>query len=204
MAQDEDDDGHSRSRVFRTNGSPCRNSSSKSPRPSQLGCAGGDGRKSPRGTFIFRVHGHRNRRHSTTSASTCSMPWENTAPLSRARPCEMKSFWIDKYPVTNARVQKVSRCDALSSERRSEFSARLAERNIIPTARTDKPVTWVSLEDARAYAAVGRQAAAARVGVAICGARHRRPRCIRGATSGTPRPCPLPIKGRTMRGPDDV
>ena len=64
----------------------------------------------------------------------------------------MTPFYIDKYPVTNAAVQEVSGRDALPPAGRPELSARLEEWRTIPTGWDNKPVTWVSLEDARAYA----------------------------------------------------
>ena len=38
-------------------------------------------------------------------------------------PMDMKPFWIDKYPVTNSRVQGIYSVHQLSSSGRLEFSA---------------------------------------------------------------------------------
>ena len=60
-------------------------------------------------------------------------------------------FYIDKYPVTNARVQEVSRCHPLSAQGDINF-LRDWKNGTYPEGWANKPVTWVSLEDARAYA----------------------------------------------------
>ena len=99
-------------------------------------------------------------------------------------------------------VQAVSRRHALSRRAtRSIFCATgRTEGQHVPAGWENKPVTWVSLEDARAYAAVGGQAPAARVGVAVRRARHRRPRLSLGQSTGCLPTCPRPDTGRTMRG----
>jgi iron(II)-dependent oxidoreductase len=95
----------------------------------------------------------------------------------------MKSFYIDRYPVTNADFKKF--LDATQYHPRDDHNFLKDWRNgTYPDGWANKPVTWVSLEDARAYAAwAGKRlphewewqyAAQGTDG-----------RCIRGATRGT-------------------
>ena len=94
------------------------------------------------------------------------------AAFSRA-PHAREAFWIDKYPVTNAQFKKFM--DATHYHPQDDLNfLRDWQNGSYPAGSDNKPVTWVSLEDARAYADLGRQAVAARMGVAIRGARHRR------------------------------
>ena len=66
---------------------------------------------------------------------------------------DIKPFYIDKYPVTNAAVQEVPGRHAATIPRTTTISCRTGRTAAIPTGWDNKPVTWVSLEDARAYAA---------------------------------------------------
>jgi formylglycine-generating enzyme required for sulfatase activity len=64
----------------------------------------------------------------------------------------MKPYFIDKYPVTNAQFKRFM--DASGYRPQDDHNFLLDWENGAPRAGWDrKPVTWVSLEDARAYAA---------------------------------------------------
>ena len=62
-----------------------------------------------------------------------------------------KSFWIDKYPVTNAQYKKFLDATHYHPQNDLNFLRDWKDGNY-PLAWDNKPVTWVSLEDARAYA----------------------------------------------------
>ena len=66
---------------------------------------------------------------------------------------EIKSFWIDEYPVTNAEFKKFLDAAQYHPAGRPQLPEGLERRNQYPDGWENKPVTWVSLEDARAYAA---------------------------------------------------
>ena len=68
------------------------------------------------------------------------------------------SYYIDKYPVTNAEFKKFF--DETNTSRAKDHNfLRHWKDGTFPAGWANKPVTWVSLEDARAYA-VGGQASA--------------------------------------------
>ena len=80
-------------------------------------------------------------------------PWEDAPRRYHQHKMHIKSFYIDKYPVTNADIQEVPGRHPLSSPRRPQLSCAIGRTAPIPEGWGNKPVTWVSLEDARAYAA---------------------------------------------------
>ena len=64
----------------------------------------------------------------------------------------MKPFYIDQYPVTNAEFKKF--LDAADYRPKDDHNfLRDWQNGTFPGGWANKPVTWVSLEDARAYAA---------------------------------------------------
>ena len=64
----------------------------------------------------------------------------------------IKSFWMDKYPVTNAQFKKFLDLSHYRPQDDLNFLHEWKDGNY-PAGADNKPVTWVSLEDARAYAA---------------------------------------------------
>src|SRR5205814_314925 len=65
---------------------------------------------------------------------------------------EIKPFSIDRYPVTNAQFKKF--VDAARYDPKDDHNfLRDWKNGTYPAGWSNKPVTWVSLEDARAYAA---------------------------------------------------
>ena len=129
--------------------------------------------KIPAGTFTFRVHGIEIEGSNDIGVDT-QMPWEDSPRRYHEHVLEMKPFWIDKYPVTNAEFKKF--LDATHYHPKDDLNfLRDWHDGTFPDGAADKPVTWVSLEDARAYAAWAGKAPAARMGMAIRRARHRRP-----------------------------
>lgn len=64
----------------------------------------------------------------------------------------LSSFYIDRYPVTNADFKKF--VDATHYEAKDDHNfLRDWKSGTYPDGWANKPVTWVSLEDARSYAA---------------------------------------------------
>jgi iron(II)-dependent oxidoreductase len=129
-------------------------------------------------------------------------PWENSPRRFHQHQMNIKSFWIDKYPVTNKEFKKF--LDATNYHPKDDLNFLRDWKNAMyPEGWGDKPVTWVSLEDARAYAAW---------------AGKRLPHewewqyAVQG-TTGNLYPwgnnwdstaIPTPDKGDTLRGPDPV
>lgn len=79
-------------------------------------------------------------------------PWENMAQRHHRNVMQIASFYIDKYPVTNEEFKKF--VDAAHYHPKDDHNfLRDWKDGTYPAGWANKPVTWVSLEDARAYAA---------------------------------------------------
>ncbi|HME00931.1 MAG TPA: formylglycine-generating enzyme family protein, partial [Terriglobia bacterium] len=79
-------------------------------------------------------------------------PWEDAPHRYHLHRMHVNSFYIDKYPVTNADFKKF--LDATQYHPKDDHNfLRDWKSGSYPDGWANKPVTWVSLEDARAYAA---------------------------------------------------
>jgi formylglycine-generating enzyme required for sulfatase activity len=78
-------------------------------------------------------------------------PWESSARRSHRHRVPMDSFCIDRYPVTNAQFKTFLDASGYAPADSHNF-LRHWSGNKPRTGWEKKPVTWVSLEDARAYA----------------------------------------------------
>lgn len=79
-------------------------------------------------------------------------PWEDAARRNHLHSMQVPSFFIDKYPVTNAEFKKF--LDSSRYRPKDDHNFLKDWKNgTYPDGWANKPVTWVSLEDARAYAA---------------------------------------------------
>jgi len=78
-------------------------------------------------------------------------PWEPSARRYHAHLVHIAPFWIDKYPVTNGDFKRFM--DATHYHPAEDHNFLKDWKNgIYPPGWDQKPVTWVSLDDARAYA----------------------------------------------------
>jgi gamma-glutamyl hercynylcysteine S-oxide synthase len=167
----------------------------------QVASAPPDMIKIPAGTFTFRVHGIEIEGSNDIGVDT-QMPWEDSPRRYHERVLEMQSFWIDRYPVTNAEFK--SFLDATHYHPKDDLNfLRDWNDGAFPAGAGDKPATWVSLEDARAYAA-------------WAGKRLPHEWEWQYAAQGTDgrtypwgnewndRAVTVPDKSRTMRGPESV
>jgi iron(II)-dependent oxidoreductase len=129
-------------------------------------------------------------------------PWEDSPRRFHEHPMEIKSFYIDKYPVTNAQFKKFLESSRYHPKDDLNF-LRDWKDGTYPEGWGNKPVTWVSQEDARAYAS-------------WAGKRLPHEWEWQYAAQGTDgrlypwgnewdaSTVPVPDKSRTMRGPDAV
>jgi iron(II)-dependent oxidoreductase len=78
-------------------------------------------------------------------------PWEDAPRRYHLHTMHVKSFYIDKYPVTNADFKKFLDQTRYHPQDNHNFLRDWKNGNF-PEGWAGKPVTWVSLEDARAYA----------------------------------------------------
>ena len=157
--------------------------------------------KIPAGGFSFRVQGIEIEGFDDAGVDV-QYPWEDSARRFHDQPMHIPAFWIDKYPVTNAQFKKF--LDSAHYHPQDDLNfLRDWQNGTYPAGWENKPVTWVSLEDARAYA----QWAGKRLPhewewqYAAQGADGR---LYPWGNSWDDAAVPVPDKGRTMRGPDPV
>ncbi len=157
--------------------------------------------KIPGNDFLFRVAGIEIEGLNDIGVDV-QYPWEDSAHRFHEHPLQIKSFYIDKYPVTNAQFKKF--LDSSHYHPKDDLNfLRDWKDGSFPTGWENKPVTWVSQEDARAYAS-------------WAGKRLPHEWEWQYAAQGTDTrlypwgnewddsAVPLPDKSRTMRGPDPV
>lgn len=105
----------------------------------------------PDGDFDFKVTGIEIE-GSNDSGVDVQYPWENSPRRSHEHFMHIDSFDIDKYPVTNQEFKLF--LDATHYRPKDDLNFLKNWRNgTFPPGWGNKPVTWVSLDDARAYAA---------------------------------------------------
>jgi formylglycine-generating enzyme required for sulfatase activity len=155
----------------------------------------------PAGNFEFQVQGIEIEGANEIGVDV-QYPWENSPRRHHRTTLKMKRYYIDRYPVTNAGFKKF--LDSSHYQPKDDHSfLRDWNHGIYPQGWGDKPVTWVSLEDARAYAAwTGKRlphewewqyAAQGSDG-----------RLYPWGNAVNPAALPVPEKGHNLRGPDDV
>ena len=155
----------------------------------------------PAADFLFKIAGIEIEGSNDIGVDV-QYPWEDTPRRFHEHPMHIKSFYIDKYPVTNAEFKKF--LDATHYHPKDDLNfLRDWKDGAFPVGWDNRPVTWVSIEDARAYAAW---------------AGKRLPhewewQYAAQGTDGRLYPwgnqwdtsvVPEPDKNRTMRGPDPV
>jgi formylglycine-generating enzyme required for sulfatase activity len=79
-------------------------------------------------------------------------PWDNHPSRSTKHKLRISAFYIDRYPVTNKQFRKFMDASHYHPADGHNFLKDWNKGNY-PPGWDDKPVTWVSIEDARAYAA---------------------------------------------------
>ena len=104
----------------------------------------------PEGDFIFRVNGIEIEGMNDEGVDF-QYPWEPSARRFHDAKLRIKSFWIDTFPVTNAQFKTF--LDATRYHPADDHNF-LKDWNgqTYPAGWANKPVTWVSIDDARAFA----------------------------------------------------
>lgn len=155
----------------------------------------------PGGEFNFEVEGIEIEGENQIGVDV-QYPWEDSARRSHKSVVRIKPFHMDRYPVTNADFKKFVDSTKYRPQDDHNF-LRDWKSGSIPEGWANRPVTWISLEDARAYARW---------------AGKRLPhewewQYAAQGTDGRKYPwgnewdksaVPVPEKGRVLRGPDDV
>ena len=104
----------------------------------------------PAGDFRFRVDGVEIEGDDSNGVDV-QYPWESSPRRHHLDSMHIAAFWIDKYPVTNAEFKRFLDSSQYRPQDDLNF-LRDWQGGTYPQGWGDKPVTWVSLEDARAYA----------------------------------------------------
>jgi len=155
----------------------------------------------PAAQFLFRVNGVEIEGPDIVGIDV-QYPWEDSPRLFHDHFMSLQAFWMDKYPVTNAQFKQF--LDATHYHPRDDYNfLRDWTHGSYPSGWENKPVTWVSREDAAAYAAwAGKRlphewewqyAAQGSDG-----------RTYPWGSEWDSAAVPVPELGRTMRGPDEV
>jgi formylglycine-generating enzyme required for sulfatase activity len=100
--------------------------------------------------FDFRVEGTEIEGENLEGTDV-QYPWETAARRYHDHVLAIKAFWIDRTPVTNAQFERFL---AATNYRPADDHNFLRDWSdgACPPGWASKPVTWVSIEDARAYA----------------------------------------------------
>ena len=157
--------------------------------------------KIPEADFTFRVSGIEIEGFNDVGVDV-QYPWEDSPRRFHEHTIHVNSFYIDKFPVTNADFKKF--LDATHYHPKDDLNfLRDWKEGIYPSGWENKPVTWVSHEDARAYAAwAGKRLPHewewqyAAQGPDL--------RLYPWGNEWHPAAVPVPDRSRNMRGPDAV
>ena len=107
--------------------------------------------KIPEGDFDFSVRGIEIEGGNDPGVDV-QYPWEDTPRRSHLHRLHLHAYYIDRTPVTNAEFKKFLDTAHYRPADDHNF-LRDWSKGAFPPGWENKPVTWVSLEDARAYAA---------------------------------------------------
>jgi gamma-glutamyl hercynylcysteine S-oxide synthase len=155
----------------------------------------------PGGKFFFHVSGVEIEGENMIGLDV-QYPWEDTPRRHHAYWIVMKPFYIDKFPVTNAEFKKF--LDATHYHPRDDHNfLRDWNDGAYLKGWVNKPVTWVSLDDARAYATWAGKRLPHEWEWQYA-AQGNNDRLYPWGNQWNNAAVPLPDKGRTLRGPDDV
>ena len=107
--------------------------------------------KIPAADFVFKVDGIELEGFNDVGVDV-QYPWEDSPRRHHRHTLHVDSFWIDTYPVTNVQFKKFMDASGYHPQDSLNF-LRNWKNGAYPADQENQPVTWVSLEDARAYTA---------------------------------------------------
>lgn len=157
--------------------------------------------KIPASDFFFKVEGIEIEGFNDIGVDV-QYPWEDSPRRYHQHPMRVNAFYIDKFPVTNAQFKKFLDASKYHPEDDQNF-LRDWTNGTYPEGWANKPVTWVSVEDARAYAAWAGKRLPHEWEWQYA-AQGTDERLYPWGNEWNAEAVPVPDKSRTMRGPDDV
>jgi formylglycine-generating enzyme required for sulfatase activity len=155
----------------------------------------------PGADFLFRVEGIEIE-GSDDIGVDAQYPWEDSARRFHEHLVTISDFYIDKYPVTNEQFKRFLDATHYQPKDTLDFLKDWSGRSY-PAGWGNRPVRWVSLEDAREYAkwAGKRLPHEWEWQYAAQGSDGRSYPWGKAWNAGA---VPTPDRSRKMRGPDDV
>lgn len=106
--------------------------------------------KIPEVDFLFKVSGIEIEGFNDMGVDV-QYPWEDSPRRFHEHPMHIRAFYIDKYPVTNSEFKKF--LDATHYHPKDDLNfLRDWKDGAFPNGWENRPVTWVSQDDARTYA----------------------------------------------------
>jgi len=157
--------------------------------------------KIPAADFLFEVSGIEIE-GSNDMGVDAQYPWENSPRRFHRHLIHIDSFYLDQYPVTNAEFKRF--LDATHYRPQDDLNfLRDWKDGSYPARSENRPVTWISLEDARAYASWADKRLPHEWEWQYA-AQGTDSRLYPWGNNWDPSAVPAPDKSRTMRGPDPV
>jgi len=155
----------------------------------------------PGGEFLFKVQGTEIEGGAMAGVDV-QFPWEDGPRRFHEKVMQVAPFFIDTYPVTNAQFKAFLDATHYAPGDTQNF-LRDWKNGSIPQGWENRPVTWVSLEDARAYAKWAGKRLPHEWEWQLA-AQGTDGRAYPWGNQWLPANVPPPDTGRTMRGPDPV
>ena len=153
------------------------------------------------GDYVFKVEGIEIEGFDDIGVDV-QYPWEDMARRFHEHRMQIKPFYMDKFPITNAEFKDFIQAARYEPTDKLNF-LRDWKNGTYPDGWANKPVTWVSVEDARAYAkwAGKRLPHEWEWQFAAQGLDGRK---YPWGNEWQASAVPAPDQGRTLRGPDEV
>jgi len=155
----------------------------------------------PGGQFVFKVQGTEIEGGGNPGVDV-QYPWEDSPRRFHEKSMHVAPFFIDKFPVTNAQFKEFLDATRYTPRDRINF-LRDWKNGSFPEGWENRPVTWVSLEDARAYAKWAGKRLPHEWEWQLA-AQGEVDRVYPWGNQWQPANVPTPATGRTMPGPDSV
>ena len=153
---------------------------------------------SPAASFCSKYTARRSRAAMIPGVDV-QYPWEDTPRRFHEKSMQVAPFFIDRFPVTNAQFKAFLEATHYAPKDPINF-LRDWKNGTYPQGWENRPVTWVSLEDARAYAS-GRASAYRTSGSGNWQRKAQMVAFIHGATSGSQETSPLQTRVEPCTGP---